>query len=41
MGEFLDNYVRLGNLGIRPFFCVDHGQGRPGLDAVAGLVVRG
>jgi len=25
MGEFLDNYVRLRDLGIRPFFCVNHG----------------
>jgi catechol-2,3-dioxygenase len=25
MNEFLDNYVRLRDLGIRPFFCVNHG----------------
>jgi catechol 2,3-dioxygenase-like lactoylglutathione lyase family enzyme len=25
MGEFLDNYVRLRDQGIRPFFCVNHG----------------
>src|SRR5712671_481432 len=25
MGEFLDNYVRLRDLGIKPFFCVNHG----------------
>ena len=25
MGEFLDNYVRLRDCGIRPFFCVNHG----------------
>ena len=25
MGEFLDNYVRLKERGIRPFFCVNHG----------------
>ena len=25
MREFLDNYVRLRDLGIRPFFCVNHG----------------
>ena len=25
MGEFLDNYARLRDLGIRPFFCVNHG----------------
>jgi hypothetical protein len=25
MGEFLDNYVRLRDRGIRPFFCVNHG----------------
>ena len=25
MGDFLDNYVRLRGLGIRPFFCVNHG----------------
>jgi catechol 2,3-dioxygenase-like lactoylglutathione lyase family enzyme len=25
MGEFLDNYVRLRDLGVRPFFCVNHG----------------
>ena len=25
MGEFLDNYVRLRDVGIRPFFCVNHG----------------
>jgi len=25
MEEFLDNYVRLRDQGIRPFFCVNHG----------------
>jgi catechol-2,3-dioxygenase len=25
MGELLDNYVRLRDKGIRPFFCVNHG----------------
>jgi len=25
MGELLDNYVRLRERGIRPFFCVNHG----------------
>ena len=25
MGEFVDNYVRLREAGIRPFFCVNHG----------------
>jgi catechol 2,3-dioxygenase-like lactoylglutathione lyase family enzyme len=25
MGAFLDNYVRLKERGIRPFFCVNHG----------------
>ena len=25
MGEFLDNYVRIKEKGIRPFFCVNHG----------------
>ena len=25
MGELLDNYVRLRDHGIRPFFCVNHG----------------
>lgn len=25
MGDFLDNYVRLHERGIRPFFCVNHG----------------
>ena len=25
MGELLDNYVRLRDRGIRPFFCVNHG----------------
>jgi len=25
MGEFLDNYARLRDAGIRPFFCVNHG----------------
>src|SRR6266567_8799517 len=25
MGEFLNNYVRLRDRGIRPFFCVNHG----------------
>jgi catechol-2,3-dioxygenase len=25
MGELLDNYVRLREHGIRPFFCVNHG----------------
>ena len=25
MEEFLDNYVRLRDRGIRPFFCVNHG----------------
>ena len=25
MKEFLDNYVRLRDRGIRPFFCVNHG----------------
>ena len=25
MGEFVDNYVRLRDAGIRPFFCVNHG----------------
>jgi catechol 2,3-dioxygenase-like lactoylglutathione lyase family enzyme len=25
MGEFLDNYVRLRDHGVRPFFCVNHG----------------
>ena len=25
MAEFLDNYVRLREAGIRPFFCVNHG----------------
>jgi hypothetical protein len=24
-GEFLDNYARLRDLGMRPFFCVNHG----------------
>ena len=25
MGDLLDNYVRLKNHGIRPFYCVNHG----------------
>jgi len=25
MGDFLDNYVRLRDRGVRPFFCVNHG----------------
>jgi hypothetical protein len=25
MAEFLDNYARLRDLGITPFFCVNHG----------------
>jgi len=25
MGEFVDNYARLRDAGIRPFFCVNHG----------------
>src|SRR5207237_2826727 len=25
MGELVDNYVRLRDLGIKPFFCVNHG----------------
>jgi catechol-2,3-dioxygenase len=25
MGELLDNYVRIRDQGIRPFFCVNHG----------------
>jgi catechol-2,3-dioxygenase len=25
LGELLDNYASLKNLGIRPFFCVNHG----------------
>ena len=25
MGEFLDNYTRIRDRGIRPFFCVNHG----------------
>jgi len=25
MQDFLDNYVRLRDRGIRPFFCVNHG----------------
>jgi hypothetical protein len=25
MGDLLDNYVRLKDHGIRPFYCVNHG----------------